>query len=382
MIAEYKNYIITFFSLVIFFTIGAEIVLATEYSVTVENWHVTFDANDTVYTKTQWNEPKDISNNGYYTIWVAYDPNADMAARSSAILLFTFNNPSPVDRTWLEGYTKGLLSPFNETPLISGHTIDGEKGIVCEGWSTADGRIVYGAMYPVDPATDNTAQKFVGFISLLDRNTSYEILNSLHVEYSVKQATSSALNSQPAQTAPYTRRATGTRDDPVPIGTTIDLGDAWQIRVLQVYPDATNMVLRENQFNDPPKPGNQFFIARVRAKYTGSGSDTFGGSYRLRAVGPSSVGYSTFENSPGAISDPLPDSEVFSGGVIEGNVGWEIKSSDASSLVMYDNPISFGDSKDRMYMALYGGPVGSSSPSTFSNDQEWATRGTGRMGRY
>jgi hypothetical protein len=148
--------------------------------------------------------------------------------------------------------------------------------------------------------------------------------------------------------------AIGTREDPIPMGTTVDLGDGWQIAMISVIPDATNAVLKENQFNDPPKPGNQFFLARVRAKYTGQGSDTFGGSYRLRAVGPSSVGYSTFENSPGVIPDPLPDSEVFSGGVIEGNIGWEIKSSDASSLVMYDNPVSFGGNKDRVYLALYG----------------------------
>ena len=137
----------------------------------------------------------------------------------------------------------------------------------------------------------------------------------------------------------------------------------WQIVVLSVAPSATSIVMGENPYNDPPMAGNQFFLARVQAKYTGAGSDTFGGSYRLRAVGPSSVGYSTFENSPGVIPDPLPDSEVFSGGVIEGNIGWEIKSSDASSLVMYDNPISFGGNKDRIYMALYGGPALSFSQS-------------------
>lgn len=176
--------------------------------------------------------------------------------------------------------------------------------------------------------------------------------------------------------------AAGTRDDPVSMVTTVNLGDGWQIAVMSTIPDATNIILQENMFNKQPMAGNQFFLARVQAKYTGAGSATFGGSYRLRAVGPSSVGYSTYENSPGVIHDPLPDSEVFSGGVIEGNIGWEIKSSDAGSLVMYDNPISFGDSKDRVYMALYGGPIGSSSPSTFSTDQGWAKRGAGKMGRY
>ena len=162
--------------------------------------------------------------------------------------------------------------------------------------------------------------------------------------------------------------AVGTRENPVPIGTTVDLGDGWQVTVMNVIPDATNAVLRENQFNDPPKAGNQFFLARIQANYTGSGSDTFDGSYRLRAVGPSSVGYTTFGNSAGVIPDPLPDSELFSGGVVEGYIGWEIKSSDANTLVMYDKPMSFDDSKDRVYMALYGPGYSTSAIANATTD--------------
>lgn len=144
----------------------------------------------------------------------------------------------------------------------------------------------------------------------------------------------------------------GTRENPVSMGTTVDLGDGWQIKVVNVIPDATDIILKENMFNKQPKPGDQFFIATVEAKYTGSDSATFDGRFRLRAVGPSSVGYSTFENRPGVIPNPLPSSEVFTGGVISGNIGWEIKSSDANTLVMYDNPM-IGSKSNRVYMALY-----------------------------
>jgi len=136
------------------------------------------------------------------------------------------------------------------------------------------------------------------------------------------------------------------------MGTPVDLADSWQIKVISVVPDATNIVLRENQFNNPPAAGNQFFLARVSAKYMGTGSGTFNGGLRLKAVGSSSVSYSTYENSPGVIPDPIPMSEVFSGGSIEGNIGWEVKSSDANALVMYDNPF-FSSRDDRTYMALY-----------------------------
>jgi hypothetical protein len=132
---------------------------------------------------------------------------------------------------------------------------------------------------------------------------------------------------------------------------TVDLGDGWQVTVISSVPDAADIVMQENMFNDPPGDGKQFFLARIEAKYTGSGSDTFGGSYRLRAVGPSSIGYTTYENSPGVIPDPIPSSEVFTGGTIVGNIGWEISSIDVGSLVMYDYS-AFGSNDDRVYMAL------------------------------
>ncbi|HOT07559.1 MAG TPA: hypothetical protein PLI05_05030 [Methanotrichaceae archaeon] len=162
------------------------------------------------------------------------------------------------------------------------------------------------------------------------------------------------------------------------MGTPVDLGDGWLVTVLSIMPDATQTILKENMFNDPPKAGNQFFMARVRVSYNGGGSKSFGGSFRLRAMGPSAIGYSTFENSAGVTPDPLPDSEVFSGGSIEGNIAWQIKSSDASSLVMYDSPLF--SSSDRTYMAFYGGPIAYSS--LFSSDKEWAQKGYGKMGRY
>lgn len=144
--------------------------------------------------------------------------------------------------------------------------------------------------------------------------------------------------------------AQGTRTNPYPVGADIQLGDGWRMKVVSSTPDATAAVLAENMFNDPPRAGEQFFIARVTATYIGSGSDTFDGSYRLRAVGASSVSYSTFENQCGVIPDPISSAEVFSGGAITGNVCWAVRSSDASTLVLYDDPIS--SVPKRLFFAL------------------------------
>jgi len=59
----------------------------------------------------------------------------------------------------------------------------------------------------------------------------------------------------------------GTRENPVPMGNVVDLGDGWQITVLKVIPDATDIILKENRFNKPPKPGDKFFLATVEVKY-------------------------------------------------------------------------------------------------------------------
>ena len=122
------------------------------------------------------------------------------------------------------------------------------------------------------------------------------------------------------------------------------------MKVVSSTPDATAAVLAENQFNDPPKAGEQFFIARVTATYIGSGSDTFDGTFRLRAVGASAVSYATFENSCGVIPDRISDAEVFTGGTITGNVCWAVRSSDATSLVLYDDPIT--SVPTRLFFAL------------------------------
>jgi HEAT repeat protein len=145
----------------------------------------------------------------------------------------------------------------------------------------------------------------------------------------------------------------GSRENPLPMQKySVTSSDGWKITVMSVIPNATSMVLNENMFNDPPKEGHQFFLAKVRACYTGQGSDRFDGSFRLRAVGASNVAYSTFENSCGVIPNPISDAEVFTGGCIEGYIGWEIRSIDAKSLVMYDSPLSFGNT-ERVYFQLY-----------------------------
>ena len=140
-------------------------------------------------------------------------------------------------------------------------------------------------------------------------------------------------------------------DSPIPLGAVVQVG-GWRLRVSGVTPDGTDQVMEENQFNDPPPEGNQFFIATLEATYTGDESSTFWLDMLLKAVGESNVAYEAFEASCGVIPDDIDDSgETFPGGTITGNVCWNISSADTASLVMIaEEAFSFDDT--RAFFAL------------------------------
>jgi hypothetical protein len=148
----------------------------------------------------------------------------------------------------------------------------------------------------------------------------------------VKGGYTQNIDPKPPPSAPLPGQS---RTVPVPYGQPHDDGP-WQIQVLGTAPHATAGVLSFNEFNDPPAPGRQFYLVRVRATYTsGSGSESFDAD-RLDAIGASAVQYDPDINDCGVIPDSVPDNTLYPGGSVEGNVCWQIKSADAPSLEMVD----------------------------------------------
>ena len=138
---------------------------------------------------------------------------------------------------------------------------------------------------------------------------------------------------------------------PIEVGAVVQVG-SWRLRVSGVTPDATGQVMAENEFNEPPGEGNQFFIASVEATYTGTDSSTFWLDMTLKAVGEASVAYEPFDATCGVIPDDLNDTgETFPGGTVTGNVCWNIESSDATSLVMVAEE-SFSFEETRAFLSL------------------------------
>lgn len=132
---------------------------------------------------------------------------------------------------------------------------------------------------------------------------------------------SASVASSPAPEPSYTAvENSETVADIALLGVAIDLNDDWRVAVLDVIPDATEQVMAENQFNERPADGRQFFIAMMSVENLGSEPEVFPASYLFRAIGSSGYEYTTFNDSCGVIPGAFPYDPVPPGTTVKGNV--------------------------------------------------------------
>lgn len=130
------------------------------------------------------------------------------------------------------------------------------------------------------------------------------------------------------------------RTNPVPPGTWVETDDGLRLTAISVNPDATDVVMSEGSWVDPPAEGNRFFIVRVRVENVGGEADreTDIAYHEFKLVGSSSVQFR------GTACDEIPDelrAELFPGGVSEGNTCFEIPQSE-TDLILFHDPIFGG----------------------------------------
>lgn len=129
----------------------------------------------------------------------------------------------------------------------------------------------------------------------------------------------------------------GAYNNPFPIGTSAATEGGWTIQVDSVTPDGTQAVLAENQFNEAPEPGQQFFIATITATYNGTGTATFDGNFRLRVRGADGTIYTAFGNPCGVTPNEWDqDLEAASGQSLTGNLCWSVPTDQLTGLRMFD----------------------------------------------
>jgi hypothetical protein len=133
----------------------------------------------------------------------------------------------------------------------------------------------------------------------------------------------------------------GTRGDPVPPGGVADIGGGWRLQVLGWNPDATPLIMQENQFNEPPPEGSAFTLVPVALGYFGRDDPTSLFEVTISALGGSAVELS---GDCGVIPNQLDIStEVFSGGVVVGNVCFVTTPGDREAMQLYATGELFGE---------------------------------------
>ncbi len=141
--------------------------------------------------------------------------------------------------------------------------------------------------------------------------------------------------------------ALGTRDNPLEVGTRIEMGE-WDLAVSEVQFDATDAVLEENQFNDPPVDGRQFVLIAVDATYEGDESGTAWLDFSWAVVGSQGNAFGTgTDDYCGVIPDSLDDTgETFPGGSVSGNVCVSVESDQVEgATIRIEESLSFDDTR-------------------------------------
>jgi len=134
---------------------------------------------------------------------------------------------------------------------------------------------------------------------------------------------------------------TGDRDNAVPLGTIADIGGGWRLQILEVVPDGAAAVASESEFNDPPPAGFTFTLVKVALGYFGLEDPTSTFQPNISAVGASNI---QVESGCGQIPDQINMFvDVFSGGVVVGNICFVTTTQDSTSLQLYASADYFGD---------------------------------------
>lgn len=147
---------------------------------------------------------------------------------------------------------------------------------------------------------------------------------------------------EPAEDAEATGEK-GTRDNPLPLGTTISDGD-WEVTLNSVDLDATEAVLAENPLNDEPETGNGYIMANVTATYLGddSAGETPAG-VRVEYVSAEGNSFDT-TTSMVIVPDYFNRSgTLYEGASTTGNFGVEVPLEDIEDGNILVSPTMFGD---------------------------------------
>lgn len=113
----------------------------------------------------------------------------------------------------------------------------------------------------------------------------------------------------------------GTRQVPLPVGTSARIGD-WDVKLGTTIQDATDQVLAANTVNKPPTAGRQYVMVPLEATYRGPDEGTAWAEVGFKFVGAKGNIFDlNVDDVCGALPQPLIDAgNVYAGASARGNV--------------------------------------------------------------
>jgi len=127
-----------------------------------------------------------------------------------------------------------------------------------------------------------------------------------------------AVSDEAEEAADNASDESGTRGNPLAIGDTVQ-NDDWTITLGSPY-EATDEVLAENEFNEEPEAGMEFWILPITATYEGEDTGHAGMDLTAKFVGDDGRTYNDYEPGCGVIPDDLMDIDsLYADGTAEGN---------------------------------------------------------------
>ncbi len=147
---------------------------------------------------------------------------------------------------------------------------------------------------------------------------------------------------------------TGDRDNPVPLGAIADIGAGWRLQVLEVVPDGAAAVAAASEFNDAPPAGSTFTLVKVALGYFGLDDPTSAFQPNISAVGAANLELAT---ECGVLPNQLDSFvDIFSGGVVVGNICFVTTPRDSTSLQLYATGDFF--QSDEVFLQANGSTAG------------------------
>lgn len=140
--------------------------------------------------------------------------------------------------------------------------------------------------------------------------------------------------------------AIGTRQNPLPVGTTAKVG-SWEVAVTEVNTNANDVVAQANTFNEPPVEGSQYVLVTVNAKYVGDESGTFWVDMSYKFYGSGGNTFDSGGESMAVAPNPISDAgETFPDASISGNIVFEVPADQLEGgAIIMEESLSFDDTR-------------------------------------